>query len=113
MRMPPTFDRVGHNPQMFWVTSAGGFNQEKRLRRKLHRQLQQDRDNKWTSRAMEFEKAWKDRNPRKAYALLKQYSGKTKRCSPVFNTANGVAVGEATLPTWRGHLAEPASTFSS
>ncbi|KAK6759250.1 hypothetical protein RB195_021081 [Necator americanus] len=70
--------------------SAGDFNQEKRLRRKLRRQLQQDRDNEWTSRAMEFEKAWEDRNPRKGYALLKQYSGKMKRCSPVLNTANGV-----------------------
>ncbi|KAK6763135.1 hypothetical protein RB195_023735 [Necator americanus] len=27
-----------------------------------------------------------------------------KRCSPVFNTANGVAVGEATLPIWREHF---------
>ncbi|KAK6762635.1 hypothetical protein RB195_023381 [Necator americanus] len=35
--------------------STGDFNQEKRLRMKLRRQLQQDRDNKWTSRAMEFE----------------------------------------------------------
>ncbi|KAK6745840.1 hypothetical protein RB195_012140 [Necator americanus] len=34
--------------------------------------VQQDRDNEWTSRAMEFEKAWEHRNPRKAYALLKQ-----------------------------------------
>ncbi|KAK6743212.1 hypothetical protein RB195_010461 [Necator americanus] len=47
-------------------------------KRKLRRQLQQDGDNEWTSRAMEFEKAWEDRNPRKAYALLKQYSGKMK-----------------------------------
>ncbi|KAK6764790.1 hypothetical protein RB195_024929 [Necator americanus] len=83
--------------------SAGDFNQEKHFKRKLHRQLQQDRDNKWTSRAMQFEKAWEDRNPRKAYALLKQYSGKMKRCSPVF-TANGVAVGEATLSIWREHF---------
>ncbi|KAK6726427.1 hypothetical protein RB195_004629 [Necator americanus] len=36
--------------------SGGDFNQEKRLRRKVRRQLQQDRDNEWTSRAMEFEK---------------------------------------------------------
>ncbi|KAK6750171.1 hypothetical protein RB195_002268 [Necator americanus] len=27
-----------------------------------------------------------------------------KRCSPVLNTANGVAVGEATLPIWRDHF---------
>ncbi|KAK6744165.1 hypothetical protein RB195_011088 [Necator americanus] len=84
--------------------SAGDFNQEKRLRKKLRRQLQQDRDNEWTSRAMEFEKAWEDRNPRKAYAPLKQYSGKMKRCSPVLNTVNGVAVGEATLPIWKEHF---------
>ncbi|KAK6754997.1 hypothetical protein RB195_013768 [Necator americanus] len=84
--------------------SAGDFNQEKRLRRKLRSQLQQDRDNEWTSRAMEFEKAWEERNPRKAYALLKQYSGKMKRCSPVLNTGNGVAVGEATLPILREHF---------
>ncbi|KAK6764639.1 hypothetical protein RB195_024818 [Necator americanus] len=84
--------------------SAGDFNQEKRLRRKLRRQLQQDRDNEWTSRAMEFEKAWEDRNPRKAYVLLKQYSGKMKRCSPVPNTANGVAVGDATLPIRKEHF---------
>ncbi|KAK6762063.1 hypothetical protein RB195_022963 [Necator americanus] len=74
------------------------------LERKLRRQLQQDRDNEWTSRAMEFEKTWEDRNPRKAYALLKQYSGKLERCSPVLNTANEVAVGEATLPIWREQL---------
>ncbi|KAK6760578.1 hypothetical protein RB195_021877 [Necator americanus] len=89
------------------VRSAGDFNQEKRLRRKLRRQLQQDRDNGWTSRAMEFEKAWEDRNPRKAYALLKQCSGKMKICPviyPVLNTANGVAVGEATFPIWREHF---------
>ncbi|KAK6749771.1 hypothetical protein RB195_002026 [Necator americanus] len=41
---------------------------------------------------MEFEKAWEDKNSHKAYALLKQYSGKIKRCSPVLNTANGVAI---------------------
>ncbi|KAK6725954.1 hypothetical protein RB195_004333 [Necator americanus] len=84
--------------------SAGDFNQEKRLRRKLRRQLQQDRDNEWTSRAMEFEKAWEDRNPRKACALLKQYSGKIKRCFPVLNTANGVVVGKATLPICKEHF---------
>ncbi|KAK6755870.1 hypothetical protein RB195_014328 [Necator americanus] len=84
--------------------SAGDFNQEKRLRRKLRRQLQQDRDNEWMSRAMKFEKAREDRNPRKAYALLKQYSGRMKRCSPVLNTADGVAVGEVTLPIWRDHF---------
>ncbi|KAK6762672.1 hypothetical protein RB195_023409 [Necator americanus] len=36
--------------------STGDFRQEKRLRRKLRRQLQQDRGNEWTSRAIEFEK---------------------------------------------------------
>ncbi|KAK6739650.1 hypothetical protein RB195_008256 [Necator americanus] len=36
------------------VRSAGDFNQEKRLRRKLRRQLQQENDNEWTSRAMQF-----------------------------------------------------------
>ncbi|KAK6765065.1 hypothetical protein RB195_025120 [Necator americanus] len=45
-----------------------------------------------------FEKAWEDKNPRKAYFLLKQYSCKMKGCSPVLNTANEVAVGEATIP---------------
>ncbi|KAK6728673.1 hypothetical protein RB195_005987 [Necator americanus] len=68
--------------------STGDINQEKRLRRKLRHQLQQDRDNEWASRAMEFEKAWEDRNPRKAYALLKQYSGKMKGCSHVLSTTN-------------------------
>ncbi|KAK6741452.1 hypothetical protein RB195_009361 [Necator americanus] len=84
--------------------SAGDFNQVKSSRRKLRRQLQQDRDNERTSRAMEFEKAWEDRNSRKAYALLKQHSGKMKRCFPVLNTANEVAVGEATLPIWKAHF---------
>ncbi|KAK6761254.1 hypothetical protein RB195_022353 [Necator americanus] len=37
--------------------STGDFNREKRLRRKLRRQQQQDRDNEWTSRTKEFEKA--------------------------------------------------------
>ncbi|KAK6749578.1 hypothetical protein RB195_001909 [Necator americanus] len=73
------------------LSDADSFtNQERHLRRKLRRQLQQDRGNEWTSRAMEFEKAWEDRNPRKAYALLKQYSGKMKRCSHVLNTAIGL-----------------------
>ncbi|KAK6764283.1 hypothetical protein RB195_024558 [Necator americanus] len=53
---------------------------------------------------MEFEKSWEYRNPRKAYAQPKHYSGKMKRCSPVFNTANGVVVGEATLPICRETL---------
>ncbi|KAK6754703.1 hypothetical protein RB195_013595 [Necator americanus] len=83
--------------------STGDLNQEKRLRRKLRRQLQQDRNNQWTSRAKEFEKTREDENPRKANALLGQYCGKMKRYSPVLNT-NGVAVGEATLPIWRDHF---------
>ncbi|KAK6741592.1 hypothetical protein RB195_009452 [Necator americanus] len=97
------------------LRSTSDFNQEKRLRRKLRRQLQQDRDNEWTSRAMEFEKVREDRNLWKAYALLKQCRGKIKKCSPVLNTANGVVVGEATFPIW-GTLqdfAEPPSTDTS
>ncbi|KAK6734731.1 hypothetical protein RB195_018118 [Necator americanus] len=90
--------------QFCMCRSIGEFNQEKHLRRRLRRQLQQDYDNEWTSRAIEFENLWEDKNPRKAYALLKQYSGKMKRCSPVLNTANEVAVGEATLPIWRKHF---------
>ncbi|KAK6729338.1 hypothetical protein RB195_006409 [Necator americanus] len=31
-------------------------------------------------------------------------NGKLKRCSPVLNTVNGVAVGEATLPIWSEHF---------
>ncbi|KAK6734694.1 hypothetical protein RB195_018094 [Necator americanus] len=57
---------------VYVACSAGDFNQEKHLRRKLRRQLQQDRDSECTSKAMEFEKAWEDRNPRYTYALLKQ-----------------------------------------
>ncbi|KAK6763120.1 hypothetical protein RB195_023724 [Necator americanus] len=45
--------------------SAADFSQEKRLRRKLRRQQQQDRDNEWTSKAKKFEKVWKEKNPRK------------------------------------------------
>ncbi|KAK6764380.1 hypothetical protein RB195_024634 [Necator americanus] len=92
------------DPRTILCVSSYDSNQEKRLRGKLHRQLQQDRNNEWTSRAMEFEKAWEDRNPWKVYALLKQYSGKMKRCSPVLNTASGVAVGEATPPIWKEHF---------
>ncbi|KAK6736990.1 hypothetical protein RB195_019592 [Necator americanus] len=80
------------------VYSAGS------LRRKLCRQLQQDRDNELTSRARKFEKAWKEKNPQKVYALLKQYSFKMKRCSPVLNTASGKAEGEATLSIRRDHF---------
>ncbi|KAK6760911.1 hypothetical protein RB195_022107 [Necator americanus] len=36
----------------------------------FRRQLHQNRGSEWTSRAKEFEKAWEDKNPRKAYALL-------------------------------------------
>ncbi|KAK6750849.1 hypothetical protein RB195_002676 [Necator americanus] len=48
--------------------------------------------------------AWEDRNPRKVYASLKQYSGKMKKCSPVLNIASGKAVGEGTFPNWRDHF---------
>ncbi|KAK6755795.1 hypothetical protein RB195_014282 [Necator americanus] len=75
--------------------TTGDFTHEKGLRRRLRRQLKSDRENEWTSRAKELEKAWEDKNTRKA--LLRQYSGKMKRCSPVLNTADGVAVGDATL----------------
>ncbi|KAK6730636.1 hypothetical protein RB195_007231 [Necator americanus] len=61
-------------------------------------------DKEWTSRAKEFEKAWKDKNPRKAYALLKQYSGKMKRCNSVLNTSNRAPVGEAIFAIWRDHF---------
>ncbi|KAK6760404.1 hypothetical protein RB195_021754 [Necator americanus] len=84
--------------------NTGDLNQEKRLRRKLCRQLQQDRDNEWTSRANKFEKVWEDKNPRKAYVPLKQYSGKMKRCSPVLSITSGVAVGEAILPIRWNHF---------
>ncbi|KAK6763964.1 hypothetical protein RB195_024338 [Necator americanus] len=47
-----------------WVArSTGDFNNEKRLRRKFSRHLQQDRDNEWTLRGEEFEKAWEDKKP--------------------------------------------------
>ncbi|KAK6746127.1 hypothetical protein RB195_012315 [Necator americanus] len=75
-----------------------------RLGRKLSLQLQQDHDNEWTSRAKEFQKAWEDKNPRKNYALLKQYNEKKKICSPLLNTADGVAVGDAALPIPRDHF---------
>ncbi|KAK6761483.1 hypothetical protein RB195_022522 [Necator americanus] len=45
----------------------------------------------------------RERNPRKAYALLKRYGGKMKRCSSVLNIATGKAV-EATFPSWRDHF---------
>ncbi|KAK6743853.1 hypothetical protein RB195_010886 [Necator americanus] len=80
--------------------SAVDFNQEKGLRRRLRRQLQQDRGNEWTARAKEFEKAWENKNSRSTYTLLKQYSSKMKRCSPVLNTASVMAVGEATFEAW-------------
>ncbi|KAK6761763.1 hypothetical protein RB195_022734 [Necator americanus] len=41
---------------VFVACSTGDFNQEKRPKRKLRHQLQQNRDNKWTSRAKELEK---------------------------------------------------------
>ncbi|KAK6731003.1 hypothetical protein RB195_007460 [Necator americanus] len=85
--------------------SLSNLSHEKRLRRKLRPRLQKkDCKNEWTSGAKELEEAWEDKNPRKASALLRQYSGKMKRCAPVLNTANGVAVGEATLPIWREHF---------
>ncbi|KAK6741871.1 hypothetical protein RB195_009628 [Necator americanus] len=67
--------------------STGDFSQERRLRRKPPRKLQQDRENEWISRTKEFENARESKNPRKAYELLKQYSGKMKRYSTVLNTA--------------------------
>ncbi|KAK6765176.1 hypothetical protein RB195_025209 [Necator americanus] len=84
--------------------NTGNFSPEKGLRKRLRRQLKRVRENEWTSRAKEFEKAWEDKNPRKAYTLLMQYSCKMKRSSPVLNTANGDAVGETNLPIWRKHF---------
>ncbi|KAK6763374.1 hypothetical protein RB195_023902 [Necator americanus] len=55
------------------------------------------------SRTLQGKRSW-FYCPLKAYALLKQYSGKMKRCFPVLNIANGVAIGEATLPIWREHF---------
>ncbi|KAK6763405.1 hypothetical protein RB195_023923 [Necator americanus] len=70
--------------------STGDFSQVKLLRRNLLCQLQEDREKEWMSRAKEFEEAWVDKNPQKAYALLKQYSGKMKGCFAVLHTAKGV-----------------------
>ncbi|KAK6760264.1 hypothetical protein RB195_021664 [Necator americanus] len=53
------------------------------------------------SRPKKFGKAWKEKNPKKAYGLLRQYTSKTKTCSTVLNTANGVTIGETTLPNRR------------
>ncbi|KAK6755918.1 hypothetical protein RB195_014358 [Necator americanus] len=39
-----------------------------------------------------FEKELEDKDPRKAYASPKQCGGRMERCSPVLNTANGMAV---------------------
>ncbi|KAK6746020.1 hypothetical protein RB195_012247 [Necator americanus] len=87
------------------ASSTGYFSQEKCLRKKLHHQLQKDRIQiGWTSRVKVFEKAWEYKNPQKTYALLKQYYGKTKRCSPFLNSVCAVAVGETSLPIWRDHL---------
>ncbi|KAK6734274.1 hypothetical protein RB195_017823 [Necator americanus] len=100
---------------VFVASSAGDFNQEKRLRRKLRRQLQQDRDNEWTSRAMEFEKGLEDRNPRKAYALPKRYSRKMKRCSCAQHCQWSCCrrSNPSNLEGTLQDLAEPASTVSS
>ncbi|KAK6735532.1 hypothetical protein RB195_018631 [Necator americanus] len=99
-------DRRGRK---LWIVSAHAATELEQQSRKWSEKevassTQQDRDNEWTSRSKEFEKAWEGKNPRKAYALLKQYSGKLERCSPVLNVANGVAVGEATLPIWKEHF---------
>ncbi|KAK6763987.1 hypothetical protein RB195_024351 [Necator americanus] len=107
--LQPKIDMAGLNDEVFTKCIQDTSRETlpvllSRKKKKLRRQLQQDRDNEWTSRAMEFEKAWEDKNPLKAYGLLRQYSSKMKRCSSVLNTANGVAVGEATLPIWRDHL---------
>ncbi|KAK6755602.1 hypothetical protein RB195_014149 [Necator americanus] len=63
-----------------------------------------DRENEWTLRPKEFEKAWEYKHPKKAYASLKQYSSKMKRRSPILKTANGVGVGEAILPISKDHF---------
>ncbi|KAK6761844.1 hypothetical protein RB195_022796 [Necator americanus] len=86
-------------PQEKPISSSSTEN--RRGRKKLCRQLEQDRDKEWTSRAKEFEKACEDKDPHKTYALRKQCGVKMKGCSSAINTSNGVAVGEATLPIWR------------
>ncbi|KAK6762566.1 hypothetical protein RB195_023334 [Necator americanus] len=60
--------------------TTGDFSQENHLKRRLRRQLKRDGGNQGTSRAKKFEKAWESKNSRKAYALLKQYTDKMKRC---------------------------------
>ncbi|KAK6739957.1 hypothetical protein RB195_008437 [Necator americanus] len=93
-KIPPTEDTVQMRRKMFafqWEKTRFTYNSaffapitydfdhETRLKMKFRRLVQEDRDNKWTSRAK-----W------------------TKRCSTFLSTANGVAVVEATLPI-QGH----------
>ncbi|KAK6727727.1 hypothetical protein RB195_005419 [Necator americanus] len=73
------------------------LNQKKRLRRKWCPQPKRDRQKEWTSRAKKFERAFEDMNPKKSSALLRQYSGKMERRSPLLNTVNGVVLGEPTF----------------
>ncbi|KAK6749759.1 hypothetical protein RB195_002020 [Necator americanus] len=56
---------------------------------------------------MEFEKAWEDKNSHKAYALLKQYSGKMKRYSPVLNTAKTLLNRQAPSTPELEHVHRP------
>ncbi|KAK6730104.1 hypothetical protein RB195_006892 [Necator americanus] len=80
------------------------FQPRKPLRRKLRRQLQQDREDEWKSGVKKFEKAWEEKNPQKAYPSRKQYSGKIKRCSPALKTDNEPAIDETTLPMCMNHF---------
>ncbi|KAK6739716.1 hypothetical protein RB195_008298 [Necator americanus] len=68
-------DKIRVRFWMFWTyysrRRTGDFNQEKRSEKKG-----------WTSRAKEFESPREDKSPKKAYALLRQCSGKMKRFSP-------------------------------
>ncbi|KAK6736512.1 hypothetical protein RB195_019287 [Necator americanus] len=93
--------------------NTGDPDQEKRLRGKFCRQLQQDSESEWTLGAKSFEKSFEDKNSQRAYASLRQYSQKVRRCSPVLN--NEVAVGERNTTNLEGSLQdvnEPASAVN-
>lgn len=77
-----------------------------RAKRALRRQLRKDDEQLWTERASELEDAMKAGNTKKTFALLRFYSGKTKRAPDCLKAENEdkLLVNEKCLQRWREHF---------
>lgn len=58
----------------------------------------------WLERADEFQEAWDDGNRRKAFSLLKVYSGRMKGTPPIVENGGQLVTGEKPLEVWKNYF---------